>query len=53
MYWLQKLTSARMTGKDLETHLIDMAKAFGCLKALITPDAPLTPHNIYATCCQP
>ncbi|PLW18330.1 hypothetical protein PCANC_14214 [Puccinia coronata f. sp. avenae] len=50
MYWLQKLTSARMTGEDLETHLAEMAKSFDCLKALITPDAPLTPNDIYATC---
>jgi hypothetical protein len=49
MYWLQNLTSARMTGDDLESHLTKMAKAFDCLSSLVADNRPLTPNNIYAT----
>ncbi|OAV88616.1 hypothetical protein PTTG_28977 [Puccinia triticina 1-1 BBBD Race 1] len=47
-YFLCKLTTARMTGDDLLTHLEDMAKTFESLSALITANAPLTLDNIYS-----
>jgi hypothetical protein len=50
MYWLQKLTSARMTGKDLDSHLTKMAKSYNCLESLIMQESPLTLEEIYATC---
>jgi hypothetical protein len=49
MYWLQKLTSACMTGDNLEAHLAKMAKTFDRLSSLVTDKRPLTPNDIYAT----
>ncbi|KAH9455221.1 hypothetical protein Pst134EA_033083 [Puccinia striiformis f. sp. tritici] len=49
MFWLQKLTSARMNDTDLNAHLDNMAKAFDRLNSLVTPENPLTPQDIYST----
>ncbi|KAI7965086.1 hypothetical protein MJO29_003184 [Puccinia striiformis f. sp. tritici] len=49
MFWLQKLTSARMVDSDLNAHLDNMAKSFDRLNSLITPERPLTPQDIYST----
>jgi hypothetical protein len=49
MYWLKKLTSARMTGDNLEAHLAKMATAFNFLSLRVTDKRPLTPNDIYAT----
>ncbi|POW02941.1 hypothetical protein PSHT_11876 [Puccinia striiformis] len=49
MFWLQKLTSARMNDTDLNAHLGNMAKSFDCLNSLVTPENSLTPQDIYST----
>jgi len=39
-----------MAGDDIEAHITHTAKSFNQLEALITPQAPLTPKDLYAAC---
>ncbi|KAI7942641.1 hypothetical protein MJO28_012668 [Puccinia striiformis f. sp. tritici] len=48
MFWLQKLTTARMIDTDLDSHLAHMAKSFDRLNSIITPENPLTLKDIYS-----
>ncbi|KAI7955833.1 hypothetical protein MJO29_007232 [Puccinia striiformis f. sp. tritici] len=47
IFWLQKLTTARMVNTDLDSHLTHMAKSFDRLNSIITPENPLTLKDIY------
>ncbi|PLW28065.1 hypothetical protein PCASD_22611 [Puccinia coronata f. sp. avenae] len=49
MYWLRKLTLARMTSADINTHLKEMSRYFKNLNSLVSIDKPLTLDNIYST----
>ncbi|OAV85319.1 hypothetical protein PTTG_30617, partial [Puccinia triticina 1-1 BBBD Race 1] len=47
IYWVRKLLNARMDGDDIHSHLDTLAKHYERLKALITPDKPLTAEDAH------
>ncbi|OAV85618.1 hypothetical protein PTTG_10794, partial [Puccinia triticina 1-1 BBBD Race 1] len=49
MYWLRKLTTARMTGDDVDAHIDQLQSYAKRLNAVVTPGTPLTPDDIHAT----
>lgn len=49
IYWLQCLMSSQMIDDDLERHITYMCHAFERLKAVITPQFPLTADNVFAS----
>jgi type II secretory pathway component PulK len=46
MYWLRKLTLARMSSNDVNTHLKEMSQYFENLNSLVSNNKPLTLDDI-------
>jgi hypothetical protein len=49
MYWLRKLTLAKMDSEDMESHLKKMASCFKHLSLVVSNDNPLTLEDIYSS----
>jgi hypothetical protein len=47
MYWLKKLTLAKMDSNNMESHLDEMASCFKHLSLVVSSNHPLTLKDIY------